>query len=427
MRVLLSRVGGAGLSFLVASSVLILGSAGVGMAFADEVPMPAAGAPKETVREEVGKPLQAAQELMKNKRFKEALTKIREAEAVPSRTAYENFIIDRMRASAAVGIGDDALAASSLESVVASGRMAPADQLRYVQAIAVAYYRLKNYGQSASWAARYFKDGGTDPSMRDVLIDSHYLNNDFGAASSELKTLIDDDEKAGRAPSEAHLQLLLSCYQKLGNAAGSSAVLEKLLMSYPKREYWQLAISQLVHRPGYVERLELDRLRLQMAIGDLTRESDFMAMGQLALEAGFPAEAKKVIDLGFSEGILGKGADVERQKRLQSLANQDAADDVKALGQGDAEAQMANSGDALLNTGFNYVLNGRYEHGLSLMEQGLRKGALKHPDDAKLHLGIAYHLAGEKSKAVQTLHSVQGSDGAADLAHLWAIFVGEKS
>lgn len=423
MRLPFFSVPGAIASYLAMSLVILFGL-GAPAANAEETPPAGSAAAKDTVREEVGKPLQAAQDLMKQKKFAEALAKIREAEAVPNRTAYENYIIDRMRGSAAAGNGDDELAAASFEAVVASGRLPASEQLRVIQAIAGTYFKIKNYSKAASWSARYLKDGGTDPSVEDLLINSYYLNNDFSAAASELRTLVDSDEKAGRTTSEVHLQLLLTCYQRLSNSAGSSAVLEKLLNSYPKKEYWQLAISHLVHRPGFAERLELDLLRLQLALGDLKRESDFMTMGQLALEAGYPAEAKKVIDQGFAAGILGKGVEAERHKRLQNKVNKDAAEDQRTLGQGDAEAENAKGGDALLNTGYNYVLNGKFEHGLPMMEKGLRKGALKHPEDAKLHLGIAYYLAGDKSKAVQVLRTVQGADGTADLAHLWAVYVG---
>ncbi len=407
--------------------VLLVLSLGLGIqeVRAEDAPASGAGAPpKETVREEVGKPLQAAQDLMKEKKYKEALAKIHEAEAIPNRTPYENYIIDRMRGSAAANDGDDQLAATSFEAVVASGRVPAVEQLRIIQAIAGTYFKLKNYAKSASWAARYIKDGGTDPTVQDLLINSYYLNNEFSAAATELKALIEADEKAGRTTSEIHLQLLLTCYQKLGNAPGSSAMLEKLLVSYPKKEYWELAISHLVHRNGFPERLELDLLRLQLALGELKRESDFMEMGQLALEAGFPAEAKKVVDQGYAAGILGKGPEAERHKRLQIKVNHDAAEDLKTLGQADVEAEKAKSGDGLVNDGYNYVLNGKFDRGLSLMEQGLRKGGLKHPEDAKLLLGIAYNLAGEKAKAVQMLRTVQGNDGTADLAHLWAVYAG---
>ena len=63
---------------------------------------------QETLRPEIGKPLQAAQELLKEGKYKDALGKVREADAVSDRTPYENYILDRMRGSAAAGAGDDA-------------------------------------------------------------------------------------------------------------------------------------------------------------------------------------------------------------------------------------------------------------------------------------------------------------------------------
>jgi len=64
---------------------------------------------------------------------------------------------------------------------------------------------------------------------------------------------------------------------------------------------------------------------------------------------------------------------------------------------------------------------GQYDTGIRLMEQGIAKGGLRQPDDAKLHLGIAYLAAGQKPKAVDAFKGVGGADGTADLARLWLI------
>lgn len=387
-------------------------------------PADEAAPPKDTVRQEVGVPLQAAINFIKERKFPEALAKIKDAEAVPNRTPFENFKIEQIRASIAANSGDTALEITALEALVASGRLPPTDQIKYTGAVAALYMQSKDYPKAITWWSRYIKEGGTDPAARENLINSYYLSGDYNATISEVKEAIDADEKAGRTPSEIHLQLLLSSYEKTKNSAGVSNALERLLASYPKKEYWDQALSHLVHRPaGFADRLELDLFRLQLALGDLHHESDFMEFAQLSLEAGFPTEAKNVIDKGFGAGILGKGPEAEREKRLQAKANKDAADDARNLGQGDVEASGAKSGDGLVNTGYNYVLNAKYEKGLALMEQGLKKGNLKHPEDQRMHLGIAYYLAGDKGRAAQVLRSVQGNDGVGDLAHLWAVFV----
>jgi hypothetical protein len=69
------------------------------------------------------------------------------------------------------------------------------------------------------------------------------------------------------------------------------------------------------------------------------------------------------------------------------------------------------------------VAAGQFEKGIALMEQGIRKGGVRRPDDANLHLAIAYFAAGQKAKAILAFKAVQGADGAADLARLWLIHV----
>ena len=61
---------------------------------------------QEKVRPEVGKPLQAAQDMMKANKFKEALAKVREADAVGGKTPYETYMVESMRGSAAIGAKD---------------------------------------------------------------------------------------------------------------------------------------------------------------------------------------------------------------------------------------------------------------------------------------------------------------------------------
>ncbi len=76
-------------------------------------------------------------------------------------------------------------------------------------------------------------------------------------------------------------------------------------------------------------------------------------------------------------------------------------------------------GNALVRIGMAYTGLGQYDKGIALMQKGIAKGGMKHPEDARLHLGIAYLRAGNKAKANETLRGVKGTDGAADLARLW--------
>jgi Tetratricopeptide repeat len=373
-----------------------------------------------TVRPDVGKPIQAARDLITAKKFRDALAKVHEAEIVPNLTPYEKFAIDLTRGSAAQGAGDNDVAMSSFESVVASGRLQPSDQLKVIGAIAELHYSAKDYAKAISWSQRYEKEGGNDAGIHQVLIQSYYLSGNNAEAARLLKEQIESDERADRLPTEQTLQLLASCYVKMNDNAGYVLALEKLVAHYPKKSYWADLISRVRRKAGYSERLDLDVLRLQLATGNITKANEYMEMAQLALQAGFPSEAKKIMDQGYAAGLLGKGAEAERQNRLRELANRQASQDASAIAQGDSEGASVKDGDALVAIGYNLVFNGKVDRGLSLMEQGLKQSP-KHPDEAKLHLGLAYAMAGQRTRAIQTLQSVHGNDGTADLARLWVL------
>ena len=375
--------------------------------------------PLIVLRPEIATPLQAAQEFVRAGKFDEALARIREAEAVPDRTPGEILAIDRMRGVAASGAGDIPTATRSFEAVVAAGGIDSADRARLTQALALLYFQSKDFAKAATWAARYLQENGTHADMRWLLIRAQYLADDWASAARELRVDVDGGLKSGTAPPLERVQLLANCYTKLGDNAGYVYALEALLTFYPKKEYWADAIRRVEAKPGFADRLALDALRLRQATGVLSAGADYAAMAELALAAALPAEAKRVADQGLASGAL--GTDADRQKRVRDTAAKQVAEDQRQLPQSVRAALAAPDGTALVNVGFVYVSDGQFDQGIALMEQGMQKGGLSRPDEAKLHLAIAYLAAGQKAKAIAAFRDVGGTDGTADLARLWSI------
>jgi hypothetical protein len=375
-----------------------------------------------TLRPEVGKPLQGAQDDIKKGKYKDALAKIRDAEAVSGKTSYESYMIEYMRAAAAQGAGDSALAAKSYEAVINSGHVTGAAQTKIVQVLGEMYYQAKEYPKAIIWLTRYINDGGDDARMRPLLINAYYLNGEYARAGKETLAQIQADEKAGRSPSDEQLQMLASCAIKQNDKAGYVQALEKMVTYHPKKELWVDLLNRLENKTGFNDsRLGLDVYRLRMAVGAVTSANDFMNMAELALQAGYPSEAKKIIETAFKSGAFGSGGEAPRQKRLQDLAAKNAADDLKTLAKTEADVSTSKDGTGMVNVGYDYVTTGQIDKGIALMEQGIEKGNLKRPDDAKLHLALAYLQADKKTKALQTFKTVQGTDGTAEIAHYWML------
>jgi tetratricopeptide (TPR) repeat protein len=375
---------------------------------------------QETVRPEVGKPLQAARDLIKGQKFKEALGKLREVDALPNRTPYENFLLEQMRASAASQAGDNETAIKAFQAVLNSGRLSEADQAKYAASLASLHYRAKDFANAATWAQRALKSNPNDAQMRELMIQSYFQAGDYAAASKEAYADIQAAEKAGITPPEAKLQLLANVAARGGgDKAAYLAALERLVAYYPKREYWADLLRRIESRPGFSNRLTLDLYRLKAATKTLTTPTDYSEMAQLALQEQQAAEGKKILDEGFASGVLGKGPEAERQKRLLALATQKAAEAPTDLKAAEADAAGNKDGSALVRVGLAYTGMGQYDKGIDLIQQGINKGGLKHKDLANLHLGIALLRAGQKGRAATVFKSVGGTDGVADLARLW--------
>lgn len=387
---------------------------------------PAAQA-QEQVRAEVGKPLQAARDLIKQQKFKDALAKLRDVEAVPNRTAYENFLLEQMRASAAMQAGDLATAARSTQALISSGRLSAADQGRYAAGLASLYYRDKDYANAATWAQKSLASNPGDKAMRSVMIQSYYLSGNAAAAAREALADVQAAEKAGQAPPEDRLQLLANIASKGNDRQAYISSLEKLVAYYPKKEYWNDLLRRIEAKPGYNNRLALDLYRLRRATKTLDSGEDVFEMAQLALQERQAAEAKRVLDEGFAAGLLGKGSDAERQKRLLNLASERAAAAPTQLATAEAEARDQKDGEALVRVGMGYSGLGQHDKAITLIQQGIAllqqdkgaKGKAGRVDNANLQLGIAYARAGQKQKAAQAFRAVGGNDGAADMARLW--------
>lgn len=377
-----------------------------------------------TVRPEVGRPLQSAIDLLKARRGKEALAKAREAQAIADKTPYETYLVTRVLGQAAAAAGDTAAAAGALESAAASSAAPETERRPLLAAAAGQYYALKEYGKAAALAGRYLQ-GGADRSVRTIYVQSLYLGGNFAAAAREVAADVEAEESAGKAPPEDQLQLLANAHLQAKDALLYSRAMEKLVTYYPRREYWLNLLHTVVTRPGFNERLAIDVARLKLETGTLRAAQEYLDFAQLTLIEGFPAEATKVIDKGYAAGVLGVGGEAERHRRLKDLAAKHLAEDKRTIAQQEKQEPAARDGKTLFNEGFNYVLHGRSEKGLALMQQGIRMGSgFTRAEHAKLQLGYAYHLAGQKDKAIQTFKAVQGADGAAALARLWVIRLG---
>ncbi len=372
------------------------------------------------VRPEIGKPLQQAGEYLKAGKGKEALAKVREADAVGGKTAAEQLTIDRMKAAAAQRAGDYGTAVQALEAVF--NKTSGAEQAQMAEQLAFAYSQTKDFPKSSQRAQKAQSLGSNSAQLKQLVQYLQSQSGDYGAIAKDAAAAVAAAEQAGRKPDEGDLLRLADAQQRTGQTAGYISTLEKLLANYPKKDYWSAYLGRLTRKSGFAQRLGLDVMRLRLASGTLEKTEDFMEMAQLAIQAGYPAEGVDIVEKGFAAKALGVGPEAERHGRLKDLAIKRNAEKKASIAADAAAAAAAPEGDALVDVGYAYVTMGQVDQGVKLIEQGIAKGKLKRPEDAKLRLGMAQiQSPALKAKGLQTLRSIKGTDGVAEIGRLWTV------
>ena len=375
----------------------------------------------ETVRAEIGGPLQAAQRMMSQGNAKGAMGELRKLDGM-KKSDNEAYLVERVRAAAASSSGDYDTAARSFEYLINSGKLSGAESNKFSEGLVGIYMRAREFGK-ANAAINKALAKGDDARLRGYLIQNHVSMGNMTEAMRLLQNDLRNAEKAGRTPQEDQLKMLANLQNMKGDKDGYVNTIEKLAQYYPQPSYWADLLNRVKAKSGFSARLNTDLLRLQLANNLLKKPNDYMELAQLVLRDGAPGEAVKIIAKGYKDGVLGIGADAPRHQRLKDLADKNLADAAKNLATEEAALIKARDNNGLLNLGYSLVQSGQADKGLKMMEAAIKAGGLKQPEDAKLRLGEAYAAAGKKSQAISTLKTVGGKDGTAELARYWILAI----
>lgn len=377
---------------------------------------------QKTLSQAVGKPLQEAQALAKAGKFREALVKAKEAEAVANKTPYETLIVNDFLTYLYVSLKDYGKAAASAEAAFNTGQAPGGEKGTRLKNIAQLNYQSKNYAKTIAFSQRYLNEVGQNAELANLMMQSYYLQGNYGKALEAAQGQIRAAEKAGKKPPQSSLQIALSSAFRLKDSRSTKETLFKLVEHYPKPDYWRDLIASLKAQPG-TGNYRLDVLRLQLAAGQMSARKDFVQMAELSLQAGLPGEAQRALEKGFAAGVLGADATPEsqREKRLLATARRDSTADKATIAAQAATAAATPQGDDDINIGAAYESYGENQKALAVLAGGLAKNGLKAPDEARLVLGRVQLNLKLKAEARATFAAIKTDLKYAELARSWSI------
>jgi tetratricopeptide (TPR) repeat protein len=370
-------------------------------------------------------PLQDAQNLMGQKKWKEALDKINEVEAVSGKTPQETAAVNESKAYCLAQMKDIAGAAKIWEAMLGANQLPPDQVQAKILILSQIYFQQKDYAKAIQYGERYLKESGANTETMDLVARAYYLKGDYKTASDYANKLIKQAEQAKKLPEKGWYDVLMSSQFKLDNKAGILTTLEALLSDYPSQDYWRNMFKYVSNEASYSERESIEIFRLKKTLGILEAK-EYIEMAELSLAMTNPGDAKAALEAGISAGVLGQAKDKERETRLLNLAKSKASQDLASLDVSAKEAQTLPKGDALAKIGAAYLGHGQNEKAASTLKSAIGKGGVVALDEAYVRLGVANLMTGKKADAVKAFQSVSSKSNLARLARLWVIYAQGK-
>lgn len=406
-------------SVIALSLVLAAGAAGTStlLVGADRVE----AAQRNSVSPKVGRPLQAAQKLAGESKFKEAIAKAKEADEIEKKSQYETYMINEILGSLYLQTRQYSNAAGALEKSLGTEQLSSEDATARVKLLSQIYYQVKNYRKTVQYGLQYLDSSANDTDTMVIVGQSYYLQKQYKNAGNMMRKVVNTSKRSRKKINETWLQLLMSIEYEQNNEPGVRASLEDLIRYYPKDRYWRdyLKMVEKDLRGGTTKNA-LDLLRFRLSSGAMQNAKDYTDMAELALQEGLPGDAQRALEKGKVAGVIGQGPQAGRHERLMNMATEQAGTDKASLVDGESEAAAMPTGDADVSFGEAYWTYGDYTAAVAAVQRGIGKG-VENMDDAQLRLGLAFLGAGDKTQATAEFKKITEGSPESTIADLWIL------
>nr|MCA8838420.1 hypothetical protein [Pseudomonadota bacterium] len=223
-------------------------------------------------------------------------------------------------------------------------------------------------------------------------------------------------KERGTSAKESWLNLLYYSHYQLEEFTQVRDVLKRLISGWPKKAYWlQLGAmySELGDDKNFLAAYEAAYLQ-----GMLASESEQVTYAQLLLQQEVPYKAANVLTDGMKAGAV-KGT--AKNYRLLSQAWSLAQEDQKAIEPLQQAARLSGDGELNVRLAINFLNLDRYGECVTAARQGLAKGGLKKPNDARMTVGQCLYNENKYSAARKEFATVAsgGSERDRKIAAQW--------
>jgi tetratricopeptide (TPR) repeat protein len=380
-------------------------------------------APKLQLSKEVQPLLAQAQKAQTDKDFAGSVALLAQADAIPTKTTDDSYMIGMLRINAGLGTQDNALVEKGIEQALATGRVAVEDQPKFIRNLGSLALQRNDYQKALAEFDRYLQLVPTDATVMVEVAELHRrAKNNAKAVEMMTQAIAVQEKNTGAKADESWYRRALAVAYDSNMAGETVKASEALVKAYPSGQNWRDVVLIFRESNRLDDQTNLDALRLQRAASGLAGERDYYEYAETASMRGLPGESKAVIDAGVAAGALNLGKPVI--KELNTKVSGEIKADRAGLPQADKEAKAAANGRAALATGDAHLGYGEYAQAAELYRLALQKGGVD-ANVVNTRLGIALARSGDKAGAAAALNAVTAQPRA-QLARFWLIWAEQQ-
>jgi tetratricopeptide (TPR) repeat protein len=372
----------------------------------------AASGPK--ISKEVAAPFSAAVKAAQAGNWQEAITQARAAQAVASRTPFDDLEINILLGQAAINLKDMNTATTALEAAAdspANADLDPNDRVELYHNALLLASNAQHWQKVIAYSHVLEPANKMDDAMDASVAIAYYNLKDTANATAYAQKSIAASKAAGKQPDENALKMVMNS-QAQSNPAAAEQTLESLVMQSNSPADWGQLISVAFTAKGMNDPIAMDLYRLSYVTHALKSNEAGLA-GKLANQLRYYGDAVSILQ---SAGI--GGADLNSAK----------ANSAKEQGSLTAEIAAARKagGQTALSVAEALYGYGRFADAEALARQAVSKGGTKSPGQAQMLLGMSLARQDKFAEARQAFSSVSGSPAMIKVAHLWGIYAQVK-
>jgi len=331
---------------------------------------------------------------------------------------YGRARILQMLGSFAAQEEDFETALTNLEACVAEEALPPIEQLRALYLVGQLQTMLERYDDAIvtleSWIAQV--EAPAPSSYYTLAVTYYQAERPADAVAPARKAVELADE-----PREAWYRLLLSLHLEREEYPEALALLDDLLLRFPKKAYW----SQMAAIYS-----ELDDMSKSLAVQQLAKiegfvkeDRDLTRIAQMFMVEGLPHRGAAVMKQGLEDGSIEPTKQAYQTYSDTLLQSREWALAVDPLAKA---AEMNDDGSLYVRLAQVNLQLGRWGDAQSSLNQAFEKGDLNDEGQANILFGIAAANDKKWDVSERAFTRAQGYEGTAEVAGKWKAYIGRE-